>query len=208
MKRGVIIGMADAGKTLFCTRFAEFLGLRDVQWVIERTDGRTESKRIALNRAESMTDDAFGRTRFLQSMCLEIPWRGRKRRLLITDCAGLTDDGVEEPGLRASIAQTLMMLVEADIILHVIDANQVGRRIEGSDSRKRTHGLSAIDSHIAELAGQKAGYMILANKMDMPGGKSGYRHLCAKFSKHKVLPMSALYATGLREVKQHVWRMA
>ena len=208
MKRGVIVGMANAGKTLFCTRFAEFLGLRDVQWVIERTDGRTESKRVTLSRTDTFVDDTSGKTRFLQSMCLEIPWRGRRRRMLITDCAGLVDDGMDHAALRASIAQTLTMLIEADVILHVIDANQVGRRVDGGDPHKRTHGLSAVDSLIAQLAGQKEGYMILANKMDMPGGKSGYRHLCSKFSKQKVFPISALYATGLREVKQHVWRMA
>lgn len=207
MKRGLVVGMANAGKTLFCTKFAEFLGARDLQWVVERTDGRTEQRRVSLTRCDDWGQRLAGPTRFLQSICLDVPFRGRSRHLLLTDSAGLAERGQQAGEERASVAQTLSMLMEADIVVHVLDAHFVGSRV-GDGVRATFSAVHAVDSLVTQVAGRRSDYLILANKMDLPSAKAGYRFLCKQFSKQRVFPVSALYGTGLREVKQHVWRLA
>lgn len=208
MKRSLVIGMASAGKTLFCTRFAEAMGVRDPEWLVERTDGRTESKRMGSSlKGENRDLTTASPTRFLHSMCMDLRWRGRRRRIVLTDSAGLTERFQETSTDRASMAQTLSMLLDADFILHVVDAHQIGCKAEGQRG-KTSDGLSAVDRFIFSFAGQKQGYVVLANKMDLPGGRTGYKHLCSQFSKQRVIPVSALHGTGFREVKGYVCRMA
>ena len=44
MKPTVVIGKTNAGKTLFCVRFAAYLGIRELRWLMERTDGQNRGK--------------------------------------------------------------------------------------------------------------------------------------------------------------------
>jgi 50S ribosomal subunit-associated GTPase HflX len=212
LKRSLIIGKANAGKTLFCIHFAQYLGVRELHWLMERTDGRTEQKRMSLVEAEkSMSDASMHRTRGLQSIHLEVPRGKGMRHLLLTDTTGLSEGVHPEQSVREAMAQTLQTMVDNSLILHIVDANQAS----GSHGNLRTvsstaypAGWGELDEQIVEFGSGRDGYLMLANKMDLPGAKEGYRQLCKRFSKYRVMPISALHGIGFREVKQHVWRMA
>ncbi|MCL6548322.1 MAG: GTP-binding protein HSR1, partial [Alicyclobacillus sp.] len=65
-----------------------------------------------------------------------------------------------------------------------------------------------LDSQVAAFGAQHAGYLLLANKMDLPAAERGLRELCKRVPRQRVIPVSALRGTGFREVKRHVWRLA
>ncbi|MDQ0189317.1 50S ribosome-binding GTPase [Alicyclobacillus cycloheptanicus] len=215
MRRSVVIGKTNVGKTLFCVHFAQYIGVKEMTWLLERADGRTEQVRMSPSRAEALLSGAMPHTtRCLQSICLEFARGKGSRQLLLTDTTGLVDGIHPEPELRAAMAQTLKAILDADVVLHLVDAASIGRREQrdthagAEDDDGQESGWSLLDDQIAQLGQEKDGYLILANKMDLGFAKAGYRALVKRFTKHRVIPISARYQSGFREVKQHVWRMA
>lgn len=211
MKRSLIIGRTNVGKTLFCIRFCRYVGIKDVEWLIERADGRTEQTRMSLAEAERcLSDDSVHRTRALQSVVIHLPRGKGVRNLMLTDATGLASGIHPDASLRAAMAQTLRAMMESDVILHMVDAYELGlARVNGEGSSDNEPlGWNELDNQLASFGLTKTGYLILANKMDLPESKHGYRWLTERFTKHRVVPMSALHGSGFREVKQHVWRMA
>lgn len=214
MHRSLVIGRTNAGKTLFCIRFARNLGMTELIWHMERTDGSTEKQRLPLKEIESVLSAARAHhTRQMQSLTLPVPRGKTDRQMLLTDTAGL-DDGIHpDVSIRQAMARTLQALVDADAILHVVDAAALGRNV-GQDSSEngkldlRQDVWGMMDGHVAQYGLSHPGYVMLANKMDLPHGVAGYRALCRVYPKHRIIPMSALRGTGFREVKQHVWKFA
>jgi GTPase Era involved in 16S rRNA processing len=211
VNRSVVIGKTNVGKTLFCIHFARYMGVRELRWLVERTDGRTEHKRMTLSEAERLLSGPEPHsTRNLQSVVVELPRGKGVRQLLVTDSTGLVEGIHPDLNVREAMAQTLQAMLESDVILHVVDAAELGRRSRTEGIKGEADGLAwdLLDEQISSFGLQNSGYLILANKMDLPEAKQGYRSLCRRFSRHRVVPISALYATGFREVKQHVWRFA
>lgn len=210
VRRSVVIGRANVGKTLFCIHFAQYIGLREGVWLVERADGRTEQHRLSAVDAERLLSGPTPHsTQGLQSVCLEFARGKGTRQLLLTDTTGLTEGVQAEPGLRAAMAQTLRAMLNAGVILHVVDAAKLGRGTAAANNEgKKNDGWDALDDQISAFGLQREGYVILANKMDLPAAKLGYRELCRRFSRRRVLPVSSLYSSGFREVKHHVWRLA
>ncbi|GMA48879.1 hypothetical protein GCM10025857_02360 [Alicyclobacillus contaminans] len=208
MNRGLVIGKTNVGKTLFCIHFAKFMGIRELNWLVERTDGQTERRRMSVNAAEVELSDATPhRTRNLQSLAVEFPHKKGTHTLLLSDSTGLCDGIHPEASVREAMAQTLEVLFSARIVLHIVDAAQIGRRLmQGVGSGDAW--WDPVEEQLADYGGTQSGYIILANKMDLPEARSGYAALSKRFTRHRVIPVSALYATGFREVKQHVWRFA
>jgi predicted GTPase len=206
VKRSLVIGNANVGKTLFCLRFAAFLGLRQLRVFVERTDGKTEERLLTVEEAKQLLSSPESHhTRDLQPIALSVPRGKSNRQLLLTDTTGLTDGIHPDTAIRQAMAQTLSALASAQVILHVVDAARLGS--EASESGKSS-AWKPVDEQLAEYGQGCGSYLILANKMDLPGAKAGYQHLCKRFGKHRVVPVSALYGGGFREVKQHVWRFA
>lgn len=210
MNHSVVVGKANVGKTLFCVRFAQFVGVRELTWWVEHTDGSTEQIRMSPARAEHVLSGGVPHsTRSLQSICLDFARGKGSRQFLLTDTTGLIDGIHPDAQLRAAMGQTLKAILDADAVLHVVDAAEIGSREQtGEDGEPASRGWSELDDQIARIGAEKRGYLILANKMDLPQAKEGYRMLSKRFTRHRVIPISALYSSGFREVKQHVWRMA
>jgi 50S ribosome-binding GTPase len=212
LKRSLVIGKINVGKTLFCIQFARFLGIKELYWMMERTDGRTDRKRMSMTESQRiLSGPQAHETRCLQSVTLSFPRGKTARQLLLTDTTGFTDGIHPESDVREAMAQTLRAMVQADLILHVVDAAAIGRSAEfvahtpGSSS---TAVWNALDEQLVEFGKKQYGYILLANKMDLPESRAGYRALCKRFSKQRVFPVSAKLGNGFREVKQHVWRFA
>jgi GTPase Era involved in 16S rRNA processing len=211
LKRSLVIGKINVGKTLFCIHFARYLGAKEFQWLVERTDGRTDHKRMSLPDAQRILSGPNAHaTRCLQSVTLSFPSGKTSRQLLLTDTTGLTDGIHPEPDVREAMAQTLRAMVEADFILHVVDAAAIGRStsLQEENPSAASDVWNNLDQQLVEFGVKQRGYIVLANKMDLPEAKAGYRALCKRFSKHSIMPVSAKLGTGFREVKQHVWRFS
>ncbi|WP_029420418.1 GTPase [Alicyclobacillus macrosporangiidus] len=208
MKRSLVIGKTNVGKTLFCIHFARYMGVRELRWLVEEADGRTDCRLMSLAEAEASLSDAHPhRTRCLQSVAVEFPAGKTVRQLLLTDTTGLTEGIHPEPALREAMAQTLRAMTDANLILHMVDAGAIGRALRGQVADPGC-AWDALESQLAEFGMRHGGYVLLANKMDLPGAMDGYRFLCKRYSRQRVLPVSALHGTGFREVKQVVWRFA
>jgi GTPase Era involved in 16S rRNA processing len=208
MKRqSLVIGRTNAGKTLFCLQFAKYLGIRELQWLQERTDGATLRKKINIDEAVStMASPEKHTTRQLQSLYVDVPRGKTARQLIVTDSTGLSEGIHEENEVRQAMAQTLRTMVDAQLVLHVVDAHAM---MPLPDAGKTTGRLPflGLDSQLVQFGMSRPGYLLLANKMDLPGAEAGLLALRRTFPKLTILPISAQNGTGFREVKRYVWRL-
>ncbi|MFB5192113.1 GTPase domain-containing protein [Alicyclobacillus fastidiosus] len=205
---GLVIGRTNAGKTSFCLRLARALGLRELNWLVERTDGRTERRRMLLSEAQEIlsSGDAH-QTRELQTLILSVP-RGKSDRIIrVTDSTGLADGLHHDASVRRAMAQTLRSMIEAKVVFHVIDASVVGQALQRAGDMKGFR-LNDLDEQMFALGRSRSSYIVLANKMDLPGAREGYRWLRQHLDKDRILAISAREGTGFQEVKRHVWRLA
>lgn len=209
MRRSLIIGRPNVGKTMFCIHFAKYLGVRELRWLVERTDGSTEHKKMSIqNSLAYLTNDAVHHTRSLQSLNISVPRGKVDQQLLLTDTTGLLGGIHPDESVRTAMAQTLGAMLKSDLILHIVDAHLLGQEKSSMASTEDRAIWSELDDQLSAFGSTHKGYLIIANKIDLPGAKQGYKRLCQRLSRQRIVPMSALTGTGFREVKQHVWRMA
>lgn len=204
----LVIGRINAGKTSFCLRFAKYLGLRELTWVVQRTDGRRERRKMPLREADTiLSSEHAHRTQSLQTLILPVP-RGKADRLVrITDSAGLNDGLHQDESVRRAMAQTLRSMLDAKMILHVIDAAALGYAVS-QNRGEATHHFSPLDRQMIDLGRSRCNYVILANKMDLPISAEGLRWLKEHLTGERIVPISAREGSGFREVKRHVWHLA
>lgn len=200
MKECLIVGKTHAGKTMFALNFAYYLGVTKLEITFRYPSGLVGSKTYSITAARrELVGPAPHTTRALQSIALDLPVGKGSKRCLFTDTSGLIDHIHADVEIRRAIAQTLGAVREADLILHVVDAAAVG--LQGAPS-----ALGEVDYQVAQFAQLRTGYAILANKMDLPGAPAGLDKLRQEFPGHTILPISALYKRGFREVKAFVQR--
>lgn len=201
MTNCLVVGRPNVGKTMFCVNFAEFLGLQRLEVYYQLPDGTTRQRKYDIPSARhELSGLGLHKTRFLQSIQLDLPGGKGTRKFKLTDSTGLTDGIHPDRNLRESMAQTLAELQQANCILHMVDLGEI----------VKTGGLKLLgelDFQIAELGTYKSGYALLANKSDLPEAKKGMQILREEIGDLRILPVSALYRKGFREVKEYVWRL-
>lgn len=198
MKEGLVVGKVGVGKTLFVLNFASYLGQSYADITMEYPSGQIKTKQYNISSAKRQLVGADPHTtRALQSMVIELPVTKGVRRCLITDSSGLIDHIHPDIGIRQAIAQTLSAIREADLIIHVVDSSQVG--MHGAPS-----ALGEVDYQVAQFAQMRGGYVILANKMDLPDADRGLKRLREELPGHKIIPVSALNKRGFKEVATFV----
>lgn len=201
-----VVGRVNAGKTLFCLRFAKYLGIRELNLMVERTDGHTETMRMDIHDAlQHLSDPTPHKTRQLQSIVLDIPRGKGIRQMMLTDTAGLSDGIHFEQEVRNAIAETLRFIMGSKIILHIIDVTSVGLVVNKQSAHRESCPIHALDEQLVRFGESCPTYIILANKMDLPRAEEGYRILRKTFPKRKIIPVSSMTGSGFREVKRHVW---
>lgn len=202
MRQCVIIGQTNVGKTAFILSFAESLGLDKVEMVFTYPDGFATRQTYALSIArQELIGPAAHKTRCLQSMVLNLPAGKGVKQIKLVDTAGLTE-GVHDDGeVRRAIAQTLQQVRAADLILHMVDAAQVGRQ-DNSDPV-----FSELDRQIASFGQSRGIYVLLANKMDQSSAQLGLTRIRAQSPNQSILPVSALTKVGMKEVRAVVARL-
>lgn len=200
MKKCIIIGKTNVGKTIFAINFADFLGVDTLEIIFEEPSAKRYRQTLSVKEAlDRLTSDQPHQTQCLQSIRLELPVGKGVKRFDIVDTSGLMEGIHSDAKVRKAMAQTLAMVREADLILHMVDAAKAGR--EGA-----VKSLGDVDYQVAQFAQMREGYLILANKIDLPQASLGLERIRSEFSGHAVLPISALHRRGFREVKRFVWR--
>lgn len=200
MKRCIVIGRTNVGKTLFTFQFADYLGIDSLVVTVEDPSGRREVKRYTVGDALGELSSAEPhQTRRLQSIRLELPVGKGAKRFDIVDTSGLMDGIHGDVSVRRAMAQTLAAVRSADLILHMVDA---AKAAESGAVR----AIGEVDYQVAQFAQVRDGYLILANKVDLPGADRGLERIRREFAGHPVLPISALDRRGFKEVKRFVWR--
>lgn len=201
MKECLVLGRTNVGKTMFCVNFAEFLGLHRLDVYYQLPDGTTRQRKYDVTSARhELSGIGLHKTRSLQSIQLDLPGGKGTRKFKLTDSTGLSDGIHPDHEVREAMAQTLGELHSADCILHIVDLGEVGK---ADDLRH----IGELDLQMAELGRHKHGYVLIANKMDLPQAKRGLELIRDTFKHTRIIPVSALYKQGFREVKEYVWRM-
>jgi len=195
----LIIGKVNVGKTLFTLNFAEYLGLKNIEVVFRYPSGRSITKVYKIEEAKKeLVGAEKHKTRSLQYIRIDVPAGKGKKKIDLVDTTGLVGGIHEEEEIRKSMAQTLTMLRDADLILHLVDAVEIGQK-------EILQVLDDVDYQIAQFANLKGGYAILVNKMDLSGAEEGLQKLQKEFMGYYIVPISSLLKEGFKEVKAFVW---
>ncbi len=196
----MVIGKPNVGKTLFTLNFADYLGVERLEVTFEEPAGSRRAARYSVQEAMgALSSGEPHQTRCLQSIRLELPVGKGVKRFDIVDTSGLMEGIHQDAAVRRAMAQTLGTVRDAHLILHIVDASKAGER--GVPT-----AIGDVDYQVAHFAQIREGYVILANKIDLPGAQRGVELIRSEFSQHAVIPISALNRQGFREVKRFVWR--
>lgn len=200
MKRAMILGQTNVGKTLFTLNFAAFLGAQTVRVSFAEPMRNRHSRSFAMSSAITfLVSDTSHHTRCLQSVVVPLSRRKGPKHFELMDTAGLVDGIHEEEQIRRAMGQTLSMVRSADMILHLFDAASIGRG-------ELLSAIGEVDYQVAQFAQMSQGYAVLANKMDLPDAPIGLRKLTEEFPAHPIYPISSLHRQGFQEVKEFVRR--
>lgn len=208
MRHCVIAGRPQAGKTLLLIQFAGYLGMSAVQLLRRTGEGETSRSRWMLSQAKrDLVGSAPHTTRGAQQVDLEVPAGKQRRVLRVVDTQGLVDEIPADTELRRGMAATLDELFRCSLVLHVVDAAEVGRppREREEPAAPAVHPL---DLELAEFVSAGRTYALIANKVDLPWALTGVDTLRRTFPNRKVIPVSALERSGFRELKAFLWRHA
>lgn len=206
MKQCIIIGRPNVGKTLFALRFAEHLGVALARISFAEAGGKRWQSDYSVEGAlGDLTSDTPHHTRHLQSFTLNMPAGKGHKQFYLIDTSGLVDGIHPDRALRLAMAQTLAAVRGAAVILHMMDAAAIGTDA-GKDASDRSSGIGQIDGQVANFGHPRGGYLMLANKMDLPEAQEGLKRLRQRFSDHPIAPVSALQRQGFDEVKRFVRR--
>ncbi len=202
MKRLMIAGRPGVGKTLFLINFAAYTGQKTLHLIVERPGYRVESTVLALEQARSQLVGHTGHfTKSVQSLVVDLR-RGKTRvQVEIEDTPGL-DLGIHPDAIvRKAMAETIRKMRSTDLVVHMIDATKVAAAGPGA-------GDADIDQEIARFALSRGGYLILVNKMDLPGAEVGLERAKALFPGQLLIGVSALKRTNFKQVARVVRRYA
>ena len=195
MKECIIIGRPNTGKTMFALNFAAFLGSKSVDITFRTWDNLMTCRHLHIDEAKKeLCGMAAHKTRSLQSLILKVPVAKSQVTFKLTDTCGLIDTIHSDEIIRKGMAQTLKLLRYADFIIHIVDLSAVSKE------------PNTIDTEIYSYGVVRQNYIMLANKIDMPMAKGNICRLEAFYPKATVLPVSALYNLGFKEVKACVAR--
>lgn len=206
MKRCIIIGRPNVGKTLFAIRFAEYLGVAIARISFAEAGGRRWQAQYSVAGAlGDLTGSTPHQTRQLQSFTLRLPAGKGSKQFELVDTSGLVDGIHPDRNIRLAMAQTLSTVREAKVLLHMLDADAVGRSGEHA-AKTGASAVGEVDREVAKFGLARGGYLMLANKMDLPQASVGLERLRTLFPGHPLAPVSALRGDGFEEVKQFVGR--
>ncbi|MEW6044898.1 MAG: GTPase domain-containing protein [Bacillota bacterium] len=197
-----VVGRPGVGKTLFVLRFAQWCGHRRLvvrRRAQEPDDGEWVEMDLSAAVAQ-LVGTGTPTTRQIQH--LDVEWRHAKRQVTVrlVDTVGLTAQIHPDPALRRSMAETLALVMESRIVLHVVDGPGTARAPE------RLLDEDDLDAQLGRYGERRGGYAVLVNKLDLPGGRAGLESVRRAWPRRTVLGISALEAWGFAAVRKFLQR--
>lgn len=200
MREFAIVGRPNSGKTLFALNFALYLGSKTVEMIYRTFDGLTTCRHVSLAEAKhELCAVTPHKTRCLQSMLLKISLGKGSANFKLTDTCGVHEQIHETEAVRQGMAQTISLLRSADFIIHVLDLSAIQEQY----AKDRQYN---IDYEIYNYGLARRNYLILANKTDLLPAKQQLGVIPSYFPQAGIVPVSALFSQGFKEVKEHVVR--
>lgn len=198
MRECVIIGRPNSGKTLFALNFAGYLGIKAIDVTFRTYDGLMTCRHFSLEEAKrELCGNTVHKTSSLQSMVLNMKVGKTTVNFKLTDTCGVSEQIHHDERIRKGMAQTIGLLRSVDLILHVVDLSHIN---------KEFCNKSSIDNELYNYGKISKSYLLLGNKYDLTAAKNNYPNLVAAFPKAMIVPISALYSQGFKEVKACVAR--
>lgn len=198
MRSTAVIGRPNAGKTAFTISFATYLGFQTLRFVRQQAGRSVELEMSAQVAATDLVSPIPHKTTSVQSLELECAVGKGKKQFQLLDTCGLME-GIHPAGdIRLAMAQSLMLLRDADLVMHIMDAALVGRD---------QSSLGVLEEELATWGRTRGNYVILANKMDLASAREGLRAIERHFSSLPIIATSARTGQGFREVKKYVLRI-
>lgn len=192
----LVTGVSNAGKTCFVINFAEYMGLKELKLFVKQQAGYTAVRSYTTNEArDQLVSLQENYTKEVQSVKLEIPVGKVFKELELVDSCGLSDGIHPEETVRIAMARTIRLIRESKIVFHIIDLTTI--QPEGEI-------ILPVDKMIMEYAGREKEYIILANKIDLKYAQEKLPFLKKCTNNYRVLPISALYQKGFKEVRRLV----
>lgn len=197
--QALVVGPPNAGKTLFVINFAEYLGARAIRLRTAVAAGEKEEAVRYVPAAARRALVGAGAHTTLQPQAITVSIaRGKLRRSVeLWDSTGLTDTVHPAPAVRQGQGATLQRLLEAALVLHLVDAAAYA----GTGAV-----LSQVDAQVVALGCCLPGYAVLANKLDLADAPTGFVNLQRLLPECTLIPVSALTGRGFAEVKRFVRR--
>ena len=198
VSRCLVIGKTNVGKSLFVLHFARFLGMSHIKVTSLDPMGNRQVQAYAVDVAvRDLSGTVPHQTRRLQSVTLELPAGKGSKTFELVDTSGLMDGIHADIEVRRAMAQTLAHVREAAPYY-----TWLTHRRPPSEAQSALSGSGLPGGPVRSNAG---GYCILANKMDLPTAAEGLEIIRREFAGHLIIPISALYGHGFKEVKRFVW---
>ncbi|HHT37361.1 MAG: GTPase [Candidatus Wallacebacter cryptica] len=196
MKRVIVLGQPNVGKTLFVLNFAAYLGVELAVLNFTSCDRGSYSKTLPVSEAvRLLVSDTSHYTRDIQALTLAMSWGKGEKQFELIDTVGLTDGIDHDEEIRKAMALTLRTIRQADIIFHLLDCARIAEI-------GILRGIGEIDYQIAQFGQLKKGYVILANKIDLPNAEDGLVMINQEFPGCRIISISALKQKGFKEVKR------
>jgi len=194
----LILGRANAGKTLFMLNFAEYMGYKDLKITFKGWDQEMCKNNEIEDYKKSLVSEVPNTTRCLQSAIVDVPVLKGKKPVEFIDTTGLSSSIHFEQEVREAMAQTLALLKEKYTILHILDAACISKEKKIDD----------IDMELYRFGLKRGGYLVLANKMDIENALQGFEIIKNNMPDTKIIKISALCKIGFNEVKKYVSKLA
>lgn len=191
--------MPNVGKTCFVINFAEYMGVKELKFHVRQRAGYTAINSYSLSEArKKLISVKENTTKEVQLIKLEINKGKTIRELQLIDSCGLSDGIHPDEEVRLAMARTLRLIRDTEFILHIIDIKNIKNDKKGKDI------LLPVDRLILDYASMEKKYAILANKMDLSFAEMNLKILKKNIKDIIIIPISALYKEGFKEVKKMV----
>jgi len=201
-KQVLIVGRPQVGKTLFLINYAAYLGQQQLKLVRHEADQTVET--VVLSPVQARTrlvgEGAPHKTLALQHVAMNFPKAKGSVQIELCDTPGLVDTIPSDEQLRRGMAQAIRRIRQSHMVLHIVDATRLRQPSNVSDE------VASIDEEIARFGLSRGGYVVLVNKIDLPGAQDAPRRARALFPGHLIIGVSALTSRGFKEVTRVVRR--
>lgn len=120
--------------------------------------------------------------------------RGRVEALLVVEGAAVPERLPEAVAERRRLGETLLLLEEAALVLHVLDGPSLGG--EGGEN-----WLHPLDAELQALGARRPAYAAVVSGIDRPWGPTGLARLRERWPGVPVFPFGPSTREGVREIR-------